>query len=239
MTLSMLVCLLMADDMPTAVIAGPQRAARGDLIVLDASASKASDFAWALVNSTKPCLAIEGGRKCVFASGEAGEFVFVLAVASKDRVALARHTVAIGDAPGPPAPTPHPQPQPGPPPAPDLPIGRFDLSRFGWSAALRTVEASPEARAEQALQLAESFRTTAAAIVAGGLVDPQAILEQTRTSNNAALRSNAPLWKPWAAELAGKLEALEASGKLVGATDFAAAWLELAVGLEAVRARLP
>lgn len=230
-----LLAVLAIDEEPKATIAGPKSAAVGDLIVLDASGSKAADFAWLLVNSPKSFLAIDGGRKCVFASGDPGTFVFVLAVAGKDRVSVAVHAIEVKGKPAPPDPKP-PTPTPNPPaPGPDLPVGRFGLSRFAFDSATKLVTVDAKTRAEQAARLAESLRSVASAIVAGGLTDLDAVLEQTRTANNQALGNAAEAWKDWATELATKLDALDAEGKLKTTNDFAEAWRELATGLEALK----
>jgi len=105
-----------------AVIDGPSESAPGDLIILSADKSICDDLAWQLVNSSKAFLPVEDGRKVVFASGDAGRYVFVLAVskatADGSQVAIATHEITIGE-PEPPKPPPKP-PKPEPP-KPDLP----------------------------------------------------------------------------------------------------------------------
>ena len=85
-----------------AVVTGPATAEAGDLIILDASqSSNAQEYRWLLVNSQKTFLAFENGRKCVFASGQAGEYIFVLVVAGLDNneklsVDSTEHRIVVG-----------------------------------------------------------------------------------------------------------------------------------------------
>ena len=117
-------CGFAAADDATAVITGPEIASPGDLIILDASGSDADSLVWSLANSDKSFLMFEGNRKCVFASGASGQYVFLLATAKNGdtaaSVALSRHTVTIGLPIPPQPPEPGPGPKPVPPPGPEL-----------------------------------------------------------------------------------------------------------------------
>lgn len=98
-----------------AIIKGPEKVNPGDLVILDSTDSTGSAQEWRLVNSDKTYLPLEG--RCVFASGTAGSYVFVLSVADCDdldgaSVSMAVHTVVVG--------TP-PKPKPVIPPEPDVP----------------------------------------------------------------------------------------------------------------------
>jgi hypothetical protein len=225
----------LADETgPAAVIDGPTTVAPGDLVILSGERSRASDFAWRLCNTEKSFLAVDGGRRCVFASGSPGKFTFVLAVAAGDRVALAQHTVEIT------APEPPPNPNPGPPvpapgpPEPDLPPGKFNLARLARDWALTTVLLDPAQRKETARSLAASFASMSAAIAAGTVSDPAEILARTLAANQAALGSQRDAWKGWGAKLAQALEAFHAQGTLRSAESYATAWREIAQGLEGV-----
>lgn len=94
----------------SAVIVAPNEVAPGDLLVLDASSSDAASFEWR-VYPTKTILPVDAKKRCVFASGQPGEYLFILATAKGDAVAIAEHKVRVGQ----PGPTPIP-PGPGPTP---------------------------------------------------------------------------------------------------------------------------
>lgn len=101
-----------------AVIDGPKEPVPpGDLVVLDASNSKAADFTWTLLPGNKKFLTVEGGKKAVFSTGTEGKYTFILSVALGDKVSVVVHEVVVGN-PAPPAPTPTPTPTPTPQPAP-------------------------------------------------------------------------------------------------------------------------
>ena len=112
--MSLVVLLFLGVD-PQAVIDGPKTADLGDLVVLDAGRSTAATaFHWILVSHKKTILPVDGGKRCVFASGQPAEYRFVLVVAGADAngklaVAVAEHAVTIGK-PSPPPPIPPPQP---------------------------------------------------------------------------------------------------------------------------------
>lgn len=116
--LNLLFCLLLADA-PLAVVKAPATAAPGDLVILDASASVGDLFLWESIDHV-PVLAVDGGRRLVFATGRPGTYRFLLfavgIVNARPVVAKAAATVKI-EAPAPPPP---PEPTP-PPPAPTPP----------------------------------------------------------------------------------------------------------------------
>lgn len=125
-----------------AVISGPEKANPGDLVILSADESYADDLHWVLVNSDKTFLPVEDDRKCVFASGQPGRYIFVLAASKASEsvgstVDLAKHCVQIGE----PAPPPPPEPPspPEPPPAPDL----TGIAKTAYEA-VAAIEATPE-----------------------------------------------------------------------------------------------
>lgn len=74
----------------------------------------------------------------------------------------------------------------------------------------------------------------AAAIAAGTLAMPAEILAQTKASNQAALGQHVDAWKPFGVKLADKLDSLNKAGQLPNAAEYAVAWREIAVGLNAV-----
>lgn len=174
----------------TAVIDGPTEAAAGDLIILDASDSDCDSCLWMLANSDKSFLEFEDGRKCVFASGAAGSYSFVLATAKQGdtaaTVAIARHVVTIGGTP--PGPNPGPNPGPGPkptppdpqPPQPDL----TGVAREAYDAALALAPKPGECArvatvfstvASKAAGLGWDLPKIAAESKAAAFVDPDAV----------------------------------------------------------------
>lgn len=100
-----------ASAEPARGIDGPESAAPGDLVILSATA-EAKAYAWTCIPDSKRWLAVDGGRRVVFASGAAGVYTFVLATATGDVPAVHQHVVTIG------APPPAPPPNPPPPPPP-------------------------------------------------------------------------------------------------------------------------
>ena len=145
-------CGFAAADDATAVITGPEIASPGDLIILDASGSDADSLVWSLANSDKSFLMFEENRKCVFASGASGQYVFILATAKNGdtaaSVALSRHTVTIG------SPIPVPPPGPGPGPKPDPPPGP-ELSAI--AKQVRDLVATLDRRSGEAQSIAAEF----------------------------------------------------------------------------------
>lgn len=214
----------------TAVITGPTTASPGDLVILDASTSDAAAFTWALPGSTKTILAVDGGRRCVFASGASGKYVFVLATAKADAVAIATHELTIGTPPPPPG--PEPGPGPTPPPAPVLPDGKFKLAARAYAEALKVATAN---RPAEALKMAASFRVVAASIAAGTTATPKAILDQTADAIKTNLGDRRDAWKPWGATLGAEYQRLMTAGQLSSPADWGAAWSEVADGLEAIK----
>lgn len=105
-----------------AVITGPTEANVGDLIILSSKGSEGDGFIWKLVNSNKTFLAFDDGENCVFASGDRGEFIFVLAVSKSADVGttvdLAVQKIVVGGG----NPNPGPGPNPNPNPDPDNPV---------------------------------------------------------------------------------------------------------------------
>lgn len=126
-----------------AVIMAPVKVAKGDLVILDGSQSKGTGHVWKLIGSTKSFLQVDGGLRCVFATGTDGVYSFVLAVAEAGKADIAIHTLQVGD--GVPVP-----PIPPPTPTPDDPV----------VAALKVAYAaeSDPAKAAQVAKLAAVYR---------------------------------------------------------------------------------
>lgn len=226
------------------ITVSPARPAAGDIIELDASTldPKAKFFAWTVT----PRLA--DGRKTIAANGPRGylcsvpgTYHVVLAVgdAASVRILEQEIVVAVGPTPTPtpgpqptptppgPGPGPHPTPAPGPAPLPD---GRFQLAAFVAAEAGR-LPAEAKARAPE---LARAFRGLAAAIVAGGLSAWQ-IPGETSKAFDAAVGPQKTAWANVSKNVQTKLRELQKAGKLTALADLAAAYSEIATGLESVK----
>lgn len=108
-----------AAQPPRAVITGPTQSRLGDLVILDASQSSGSSYAWALIGSDKTYLPVDGGLRVVFATGTAGEYTFALVAAGTNAnggaaVDVALWKIAVVDD----RPKPPPDPKPDVPPDP-------------------------------------------------------------------------------------------------------------------------
>ncbi|QDU60018.1 hypothetical protein Pan216_08550 [Planctomycetes bacterium Pan216] len=203
----------------SAVIRAPERASAGELVVLDATTSTADGLAWIVAEPEARVLAVDDGRRCVFASPHAGSYTFVLAAAKGGRVATATHRLTLTNA-GPEPPEPSPE-------------------RFGLASDARRwagdVALEPSLRQRTASSLAHSFRATHAAIVAGALTEPATILAETKQRNLEALGPHADAWSPWGERLAERLGQLHQEGRLTGPDDYAEAWREIAIGLDRIQ----
>lgn len=139
----------------TAVVTGPEQAAPGDLIILDATKSDCDAIKWTLANSTKSYLPVNNDRQCVFASGEAGQYVFVVSTAKAEgsvaTVAVAKFTITIGS----PQPTPTPGPTPVPPIPPQPVLTGLAKQAYDFAKGLQY-------KPGEAAQLAAVFRDVAA-----------------------------------------------------------------------------
>lgn len=158
-----------AGQMPRAVITGPKESSTGDMIVLDASASEGLSRIWLLAVSPVPksFLPVDSGVRCVFATGTAGKYVFVLVVAGANpnggaAVEMATHEIVVKgmgpDNPPPPPPDDGAK-NPFPPPAATLRTAaeavaavrtsRADATRLAelYDQARRLIESAPAARA--------------------------------------------------------------------------------------------
>jgi len=224
-------------------IDGPSEVAPGDLIVLDGGASQGGAFHWLLLNSDKRFLTVEDGRKLVFASGTARQYVFVLVVASCDdrqpfSVDFAEHRVTVGDNPE--------------PPVPDLPVGRW---RFAAAAYRWTAELVPADKRHFAKPLADNFDAIRASIAAGvyrELTPTEAIAranEQLKARNQATLEggsaddtSNIQAWLAFFSAWQQKADSHNvptkanpnADGTLRTIEDYGQAYGETSAGLKAV-----
>lgn len=241
-------------------IVGPTGAARGDIVLLDASRAKAKSYAWTVVPKLPAgrLTILPDGAKCQVCSVRhkidgfpAGTYyVFCSTADEKGVVTIWEWQVKIAedDNPGPPQPTPpnpgpnpNPNPQPNPPtpvppdpPAPKpLPDGRYKL------AALIAAEAGklPAAAKVRAPIMATAFGTLQAKIAAGGIAVWQVPIE-TLTAFNAAAGDQLAAWQPVSKATQTRLRELAkvaGAGGIKSLADLAEAYGELKVGLEAVK----
>jgi len=165
---------------------------------------------------------------CVVSTGAGSGFVKIsaLAVEGTDIKILAQLVVEVGGRPNPPLPNP-----PGPNPPADGVLGLAKASRDGAAQV-----ACPTKDAD-AKSLAQKNRSFASAISAGGVVDAagkftaEAALLQWRDVNNKAVKQPAD-WAPWGRSVSARLATLHAAGKLPDKAAWAAAFAEIADGLE-------
>lgn len=138
------------------------------------------------------------------------------------------HEVTIGDGvnPTPPGPTPPGPNPPGPtPPQPDGDLGLIKVSRDG-AAKVNTPNKPNDVK-----KLAASNRSLAAAIAAGAIGQPSAMLAEWRAGNKNAVTNPAD-WTPWGNAVTQALEAAYKAGKLPTKQTWANAFSEIASGLE-------
>ncbi len=210
----------------TAVIEGPQHVAPGDLVILDASKSQADSLVWTLANSDKSFLQFEGGRKCVFASGAAGKYIFILSTAkslesSPASVAAAKFELVVGSTPIPnPQPLPGPTPKPGPNVPPQPPLSTIA------SGALNSAKASNRKPGEAAL-IADDFERIASqgAGLSWTVPQMQTELKKTRLITDADINARWAPFRDWFRTQASSMQTPE------GTRDV---FTEIAAGLRAV-----
>lgn len=214
-----------------AVVDGPKEANPGDLVVLDATDSVGTVYAWTLLQN-RVCLPVDGGKRCVFASGTPGVYVFVLSVAGQDsagKVAIdvAKHSVQIGDNPGP-GPTPDPNPpDPGPDPTPEPDL--TGTAKVVYDAAM-LIDSSQ--RTAEAKAFARVFRAVASKAAGLTSMTPQEMFAETVKEISQKIgRQTMVKWDSWETAWAAEMR------KSAGSTreTHIKAWLDTADGLEAVR----
>lgn len=221
-------------DLPIPVVIGPNSASAGDLVVLDASESVGTAFAWAVVpelaNDRLTILPIEGGKKCILVSVP-GQYTVILAVATKDGIALKKHTVTVrGTLPGPqpgPRPGPAPQPDPGPQPPPD---GEFKLAAYVISISNLMPDKT------KASGFAQAFDSVASEAAAGALRTASQIDSATANANRTVIAGqDRNSWLPFFTKLNEQVDKLSESGDLQSTDDYVTAWSEIAEGFRRVR----
>ena len=218
---------------PRAVIrdSGPGVYGVGDMVVLNALEAKYDEggVKWLLVGSDKTFF--QFGPHVVFSSSADGKFHFVLvcvgAVDGKPLADIASHTVVIGASP-PPGPEPGPNPPPGPGPGP-LDLTGISKDVYAWASDV------PAASRSISGELGQNFADVAAAVSAGVIKDPAAIVKETHTRNLATQGDKRSAWQPFFQQLMARLNSLAKSGELKTTDQHAVLWREIAVGLKAVK----
>ena len=109
-----------------------------------------------------------------------------------------------------------------------LPDGRYKL------ATLSRAEAAKLPEKTQAGTVAGVYRAIAAQIQAGALKGDREILASTATKLRDRLGEDFDAWKPWGLAISQRLSDLYESGELKTDEEFATAYGEIALGLEAI-----
>ncbi|MAT14255.1 MAG: hypothetical protein CMJ46_03195 [Planctomyces sp.] len=228
---------------PEAIITGPTGGIPGDILVLDASESKADFFDWEvtpeLPDGRKTILPLEGGKKCLVTSVP-GTYTAFLAAGNAEGIDLKKWTVKVGGdspTPGPgPGPTPpHPGPNPNPPnpvpptPTPDVPDGKFAIAKLvrDWARQVNT-----PSRSAECVKLADGADAISARISAGTLEGPREILAAVLEANIAAVGHSLE-WQAFGKKFEARLRELYEASRLQTDADWAVLFQEMAVGLRA------
>lgn len=225
-------------------IDGPDSVPPGKLVKLDASATDADVFRWLLVGGASELYDVAGdGRLVYFATATPGAYTFVLSAAKTAEggplLEQLEHVVTVEkpeEEPEPPTkPTPPTVPAPQPPapptvPAPTPPVTIPDLVLWSQTTAVALVPADAQ-RGAVATALALTLRTWAGK--ANNFSQPQEFIRGSNMVLDVVLgQLNAKAsWKPWRDALEKKLATLG----LTTVAQHAAAWQEIAQGLELVK----
>lgn len=229
---------LLTDVAPTCTLSvdGPQTAAAGKLVRLDALVDGNSAVLWHAVGVPADSWDVaNNGATLFFSTAAPGRYVFLAVCACQGtgpvpEIRSIEHVVTIsGPVPGPqPGPTP---PVPGPAPAPDvpsLPAGRFGLAQLVYDG----VKTLPAAEKPKVAAVSQNYLVVSSQIAAGVLKDFASALNEVRRRNEGKLDPNrAAHVQAWGNPLAQKLADLSKAGKLAGPDDWRAALEETALGL--------
>lgn len=191
------------------VLVAPSEVAPSQLVVLDASDSNADSITWSVVPATKDFLVIDGGARAVFSAAK-GEYLFIVAAAKGGSVDVKTHKIQVTEG------------------APDHSL---KAKVAEWAEPIQ----SPSKR-DDLIRLSQSFQSIASAVEVGGL-NPENILQATKTSNQAALGPNAQYWQPLFTELTLYLN--ERAEQLTDATSIAAEWRAISSALSDYATTLP
>lgn len=205
----------------SALISGPEKAAVGEIVILDATGSRGQIFEWQPDADCRLKPLDAAGSRVAWIPPAQGEHVIRLRVLHVAGGALSqaeteyRCSVGIGPAPG-------PGPGPGPSSA---------LSAFVRSLAAR--HATSPAAAVEARQLADVYYNVAQAIQGGRLTSRAMVANETLLQTSRVLGQSEPSWQPFFRELDPEVRRRLGPQPLVA--EIAAAWLEIAEGLRGGR----
>jgi hypothetical protein len=199
-------------------LTAPDKGVVGELIRLDVSASNADTFKWLLVPESGDFEVYDQGRKAVFSARKTGSYMFIVACAKDGLVDVVTHVVHIVK-PGDPDPTiEYPaveQPQP-------------DAGVAAWVTYWCAECKRPQ---EEALALAESFESVAAAVAGGAYTTPAEISQATGDANRAALGGSLDAWMPFLSKIRALLKQQAMEGSLTTPEQHATVWRAIAQGL--------
>lgn len=108
------------------IISVPENPSPGDLVVLSCNAPSTTPLTWVLGNSDKTFLPVEGGTKCVFASGSPGKYKFYVIAYHNGQLIKSYKYITVGNPPDPEPDPDNPDPPEPTPPDPDIPDDDFD-----------------------------------------------------------------------------------------------------------------
>lgn len=200
------------------VMDAPTSGVVGELIRLDVSKSIADSFKWLLVPESIDFEVYNNGSRAVFSAREAGSYMFIVACAKDGRVDVITHIVAVTK-PGESDPNKEY-------PKIDEPVAGSGLDKMlpYWCSIAKRDE-------KEALALAESFESVAAAIAAGVYTTPKEISKATGEVNRTALGSALESWMPVLSKLQVELQRRSNAGELKTPEQHAKVWIEIAEGL--------
>lgn len=132
-------------------------------------------------------------------------------------------------------PLPPPGPDPLPPVDPTFEEGRFGLAKFSYDAVKNTIK---DKKKEGAKAISDSMQSLASAVAAGAIKSPESLLTKAFENNNAALSLvgiNPVLWDEFFTKIQDRLFQLYQEKKLNVIEDYRVAFLEIVIGLNAVK----
>jgi len=164
-------------------ITAPDTFEQGQLILLDASRSQATNLTWKMIPETSNFKIISGGKQALF-SGDGSVAVYTIFIAGcKDRkIDSVIHTLSFGKG--------------------KIKIGKlnpFQMKLISWIPT--------NATDEERIRLAQSFKSMATLILNNQLESEDDIIKATAWSNREALGNDIEKWNPFFAELKNELEA--------------------------------
>lgn len=223
-------------------IAGPATVARDTIAEYSVAAPGEHFVLWDVYPFEAASIREIGQPPVLLFAGKPGAYTLTVRLLDPDtkRTTTHRRRVVVADGsspdnpPEPDGPNPPPgPPPPGPPPTPKPvrpPAGPLGLAPIVFDA----VAPLPQPARAKCPQVAAAFRSLSAAIAAGVLGIGQ-IPGETRRQFDAATADQAAAWKPADTATQAELRKLAAAGRIKSAQDLAAAYLEIATGIDAAK----